>query len=83
MKGDIKMENCCREATVREYIERFGNTELCHDYKEEAKRAVELYVKEKQRTQEDYGQQIKMLERQIRERDIIIHCLVRCVEVPE
>lgn len=77
------MENCCREATVREYIERFGNTELCHDYKEEAKRAVELYVKEKQRTQEDYRQQIKMLERQIRERDIIIHCLVRCVEVPE
>ena len=77
------MEICCREATVREYIERFGNTELCHDYKEEAKRAVELYDKEKQRTQEDYRQQIKMLERQIRERDIIIHCLVRCVEVPE
>lgn len=49
------MGNCCREATVREYIEMFGNTELCHDYKEEAKRAVELYVKEKQRTQEDYG----------------------------
>ena len=77
------MENCCREATVREYIEMFGNTELCHDYKEEAKRAVELYDKEKQRTQEDYEQQIKILKRQIRVRDIIIHCLVRCVEVPE
>ena len=77
------MENCCREATVREYIERFGNTELCHDNKEEAKRAVELYVKEKQRMQEEYVQQIKILERQKRVRDIIIHCLVRCVEVPE
>ena len=54
----------------------FGNTELCHDYKEEAKRAVELYVKEKQRTQEDYEQQIKILKRQIRVRDIIIHITI-------
>ena len=80
MKGDIKMENCCREATVRDYIERFGNTELCHDYEEEAKRVLELYDKEKLNLCEDYEQRIKMLEQHLKEKDIIISCLVKCLE---
>lgn len=77
------MENCCREATVREYIERFGNTEICHDYEEEARRAVDLYEKEKQEICEQYQHRIKILERQLREKDIIIHCLTQWVEVSE
>ena len=45
--------NACREMTVREYIERMGNTELCHDYESEAKRTVELYEEEKARYREE------------------------------
>ena len=80
MKGDIKMENCCREATVRDYIKRLGNTELCHDYEEEAKRVLELYDKEKLNLCEDYERRIKMLEQHLKEKDIIISCLVKCLE---
>lgn len=79
MKGDIKMENCCREATVRDYIVRFGNTELCHDY-EEAKMAVKLYDTENLNLCEDYGRRIKMLEQHLKEKDIIISCLVKWVK---
>lgn len=73
--------NACREMTVREYIERMGNTELCHDYESEAKRTVELYEEEKVRYLEEYRSHVLRLERQIREKDIIISCLARCVEV--
>ena len=74
------MENCFREATGREYIERFRNTELCHDNEEEAKRAVQLYDKEKLNLCEDYERRIKMLEQHLKEKDIIISCLVKCLE---
>lgn len=72
--------NACREMTVREYIERMGNTELCHDYESEAKRTVELYEEEKARYLEEYRSHVLRLERQIRENDIIISCLARCVD---
>lgn len=70
----------CREMTVREHIARFGNTELCHDYKEEAKRAVELYDNEKLNLCESYERRIKMLEQHLKEKDIIISCLVKFLE---
>ena len=69
-----------REMTVREHIERFGYTELCHDYEEEAKIAVQLYDKEKLNLCEDYERRIKMLEQHLKEKDIIISCLVKCLE---
>ena len=69
------MDNC-REMTVREYIESMKDFD-----KEKVSRILELYDREQEEYKRIYCRLDARLSQQIKEKDIIISCLARCVRL--
>lgn len=69
----------CREMTVRDYIERLGDIDPDLD-RESLKKVLDLYDKENANKLEEYQEHVIRLQIKLREKDIIISCLVKQLE---
>ncbi len=70
----------CREMTVRDYIERLGDVDPDLDRKS-LQNVLAMYDEENKELHDHYYEVIKAMERKIKEQEMIISCLARCVEV--
>ena len=69
----------CREMTVRDYIERLGDIDPDLD-RESLKKVLDLYDKEKRKQFKEYQEHVIKLQIKLREKDVIISCLVGQLE---